>query len=120
MIIRIKNLHLHTVIGFKDWERLEKQEVIVNIEAEIPDETAVVSDNVADSVDYKELKYEILSRAEKTSFLLIERLAGFIMDIVMSYEKITSATVEVDKPGALRFADSVSVCLTRKKEVNNE
>jgi len=47
--------------------------------------------------------------------MLLERLTGHIMDIVMKHEKIQSATVEVDKPHALRYADSVSVSITRDR-----
>ena len=52
---------------------------------------------------------------EKTSFYLIEKLAGFILDIVLENEKVTKATVEIDKPHALRFAESVSIELTRER-----
>ncbi len=116
MLIRIKNLHLRTIIGFQEWERTRSQEVIVNLEIEIDDETATETDNVDDSVDYKELKYKIVEQAEQTDFFLLERLAGYILDIVMESGKVSRATVEIDKPHALRFAESVSICLTRERK----
>jgi D-erythro-7,8-dihydroneopterin triphosphate epimerase len=60
-------------------------------------------------------KYRIVEEVEKTSFYLIERLAGFILDIVFENNKVTKATVEIDKPHALRFAESVSLELTRER-----
>ena len=116
MIIRIKNLHLRTYIGFQDWEREKKQDILVNLEMLISDETAVETDDVGDSVDYKKIKYAIVDSVESSSFYLLERLAGHILDIVMSSEKVTKATVELDKPHALRFADSVSIILARERE----
>jgi 2-amino-4-hydroxy-6-hydroxymethyldihydropteridine diphosphokinase len=46
----------------------------------VDDETAVTSDDLGDGVDYKTIKYRIVEEVEKTSFFLIERLAGFILD----------------------------------------
>ncbi len=115
MLIRIKNLHLRTVIGLEDWERGRTQSVVVNLELELTDEKSSLTDDVADTADYKKIKNEILSRGEKTQFKLIEKLAGFILDIAMENEKVDRATVEIDKPNALRFADSVSVSLTRRR-----
>lgn len=115
MLIKIKNLHIRTVIGCEDWERDRTQSLVVNLELELTDEKSALTDDVADTADYKKIKNEILTRAEKTEFKLIEKLAGFILDIAMENPKVDRATVEVDKPHALRFADSVSVSLTRRR-----
>jgi FolB domain-containing protein len=116
MIIKIKNLHLRTFIGFQEWEREKKQDILVNLEMLIPDETAVDTDNVSDSADYKKIKYAIVDSVESSSFYLLERLAGHILDIVMTNKKVLRATVELDKPHALRFADSVSIILSREQK----
>ena len=115
MIIRIKNLRLRTIIGLNDWERKKEQDVLINLKIQVDDEMAVASDDLADGVDYKTIKYRIVEEVEKTSFYLIERLAGFILDIVFENDKVMKATVEIDKPHALRFAESVSIELTRER-----
>ena len=115
MIIRIKDLRLRTIIGFKEWERDKKQDITINLTIESAGERAVESDDIADSIDYKVIAKEVIDAVEKTEFLLLERLAGFIIDIVMKDERIDRATVEIDKPHALRFARSTSVELTRKR-----
>ena len=115
MIIRIKNLRLRTIIGLNDWERKKEQDILINLKVHVDDESAVASDDLADGVDYKTIKYRIVQEVEKTSFYLIEKLAGFILDIVLENEKVTKATVEIDKPHALRFAESVSIELTRER-----
>ena len=115
MIIRIKNLRLRTIIGLNDWERKKEQDILINLKIQVDDETAVTSDDLADGVDYKKIKYRIVEQVEKTSFFLIERLAGFILDIVFENDKVMKATVEIDKPHALRFAEPVSIELTRER-----
>ena len=42
---------------------------------------------------------------------LLERLTQEILDLVMAHPSVQYAEVEVDKPHALRFAESVSITL---------
>jgi D-erythro-7,8-dihydroneopterin triphosphate epimerase len=115
MIIQIKNLLLRTVIGFQDWEREKPQDILINILIEAPDSKAIRSDRVEDTIDYKIITKKVIAEVEKTRFLLIERLANFILDLIMADKRIRRAVVEVDKPHALRFAQSVSVKLERRR-----
>ncbi len=116
MIIRIKDLRLRTIIGFKKWEREKKQDIIINLLVETNEERAVETDDIADGIDYKVITKKIIAEVENTEFNLLEKLAGFILDIVMADERIDRATIEIDKPHALRFASSTSVELVRKRE----
>ena len=114
MIFRIKNLRLRTIIGIHDWERIEKQDVIINAEFEFNAEKAAKSDKIEETLDYKKLNKEIIEVIESSQFFLIEKLADIILSVIMKYKGIIRAKVEVDKPGALRFADSVSVECTKE------
>ena len=115
MIIRIKDLKLRTIIGCNGWEREKKQDITVNVTIETDASEAVRSDDLKDSVDYREITKDIIEGVEKTEFFLLERLAGFIIGVVMKNRRVSAATVEVDKPHALRFAESVSVELTERR-----
>lgn len=109
MIIRIKNLRLRAVIGVNDWEREVKQDLIINVEFEFDGGKALASDDIKDTIDYKQLKRRIIREMEDSEYHLLDAFAGRILEIVMDDARVTKATVEVDKPHALRFADSVSV-----------
>lgn len=111
-IIRISNLRLRTIIGINDWERTTLQDVVVNIEIEAEIERAAQTDSIDDTLDYKNLTKQIIQHVEESSFQLIERLASSILDLILTLPRAVSAKVKVDKPGALRFADSVSVELS--------
>jgi FolB domain-containing protein len=78
MIIRIKNLRLRTIIGLNDWERKKEQDILINLKIQVDDETAVTSDDLADGVDYKTIKYRIVEEVEKTGEdeLFPDRTAG--------------------------------------------
>ena len=111
-VIKIKNLSLRTIIGFNDWEREKKQDVIVNAAIEFDAAGAAETDTVDYSLDYKSITKNVISEVENSSFHLLEKLADFILNIIMENENVLSATVEVDKPHSLRFAESVSVVVS--------
>lgn len=107
--IRITDLRLRTIIGINDWERKSKQDVIINVSMEYDATKSAKSDDINDTVDYKALSKEIIKKVEGSSFFLLEKLAYTILNIVMTHSLVEKAHVCVDKPFALRFADSVSV-----------
>jgi FolB domain-containing protein len=115
MTIHIKNLRLRTIVGVNDWERRNRQEVVVNVQMEFDGAKAVGDDNVDQTVDYKAVKRRIMEAVESSSFFLLEKLAARILQIVMEDPRVLKVAVEVDKPLALRFADSVSVSCSAER-----
>lgn len=109
--IRIKNLLLRTFIGFSKHELDKLQDVILNIEVEYDSQLAETTDVPENALDYKKTTKHIIDMVEHGRFNLIEALARQVMDAVMADVRVQSAKVEIDKPHALRFAESVSVSL---------
>jgi len=114
--IRITNLSLRAIIGIHDWERKHKQDIIINVTIDFDETHAAQSDNIDDTVDYKTITKNIIKFAENSECYLLEKLTDQILNIVMENQKIDAATVQIDKPHALRFAESVSMELHRKRE----
>lgn len=109
MIIRIKNLRLRAVIGVNDWERKERQAVIVNAELEFDGSAAVISDRIDDTIDYRTISRRLIEHVESSEFQLIESLAGSLLNVAFEDSRVTKARIEIDKPNAIRSADSTSV-----------
>lgn len=114
MILKIKNLRANAVIGVYEWEN-SKRQIIINAEAEIDGCAAAKSDNVTDTLDYEKISYSILEEVEKTKFRLLEALAAHLCRKVMEDKKVLRVTIEIEKPGAVRIADSVSVTHTETR-----
>ena len=114
-IIRITNLKLRTIIGINYWEREKKQDIILNITIAFDAGRSSQSDNIKDTIDYKSVTKHIIKEVEASKFYLLEKLCKTVLDIIMTHKRVKAARVRIDKPGALRFADSVSVQLTQKK-----
>ena len=113
--IYIRDLALRCIIGLYPEERKNKQDVIINIVLETDLRAAGKSDSLNDTVDYKAIKLAILDFVENSSFQLIESLAEGIATICLKDTRVQSATVTIDKPGALRFCRSVAVEITRNR-----
>ncbi|MFQ5795094.1 MAG: dihydroneopterin triphosphate 2'-epimerase [Candidatus Bipolaricaulia bacterium] len=109
MIIRIKDLRLRTIIGINDWERENKQDVVINVKIEFDGSKAAETDSIDETVNYKAITKRIIKEVEGSDFYLLEALSNHVLQIVMEDRRVKKATVEVDKPHALRFSDSVSV-----------
>jgi dihydroneopterin aldolase len=114
--ICIKDLRLRTYIGFNDEERSNKQDVIINASIEYPATNACSTDDVDNAVNYKTICKKIIAHVEANRFLLLEKLAADVLDICLEPNQVKKASVEIDKPHALRFADSVSFTLTASKD----
>ena len=113
--IKIKNLKLRAVIGIHEWERKNKQDVVINISIFFDASAAAETDRLEDTVDYKAIKQNIISLVESSSFYLLEKLASEVLALCMADPLVLRAAVEIDKPHALRFADSVSITMTDEK-----
>ena len=117
MEIHIKNLRLRTIIGINDWERKNKQDVVVNILIEFDGKCAAESDDINDTVNYKSITKEIIQKVENSNYFLLEKLADQVLQIVIASDAVHRASVQVEKPHALRFADSVSVRCSAERVV---
>ncbi len=114
--IKITNLKLRAIIGINDWERTELQDIIVNIAFDYDASKAIQKDDIRNAVDYKKITKKIIARTELSKFFLLEKLAATILNIVMEEPLVHKATVRVDKPLALRFADSVSAEISKERK----
>ena len=114
--LQITDLLLRTIIGDNQWERGVKQDVVINVSCEFDATRAVASDALDDTVNYKSMKRKIIAEVEGSSFRLLERLTARVLAVVMEDSKVASAAVRVDKPNALRYAKSVSIEMTDRRE----
>ena len=110
-IIRVKDLILRTLIGFKPHEKKYKQDVIIQIEVEI--ETSAVEKNddyqTEGFFDYRSMTKSIIKLVEESQYDLLEALTSRVLEEIMSNQLVLKAKVEIEKPHALRYSRTVSV-----------
>ncbi len=110
--INIHNLRLRTLIGFNPEERQKQQDVVVNAEIRYVLSAGALRDEIDDALNYKVITKKIIGHIESGQFLLLEKLVGDVLDICLEPEPVRFAEVKIEKPHALRFADSVSLTIS--------
>ena len=118
--IFIRDLLVRCIVGIYPDERREKQDVIVNLTLYADLSNAGETDNIEDTVNYKTIKKEIFAMVQKSEYFLIEKLADEIAKIALKDKRVEQVDVSIDKPGALRFAKSVAVCIQRTRRDYNQ
>jgi dihydroneopterin aldolase/D-erythro-7,8-dihydroneopterin triphosphate epimerase len=111
--IHIRDLKLRTRVGIRDWEKEKLQDVVIDVTLEADLAEGARTDDIDDTVDYKVVKDRIVDLVEGSQYDLLEALASDIAELCLKPDRVESVTVTVDKPGALRFSDSVAVEITR-------
>ena len=116
-VIRVKDLSLRTFIGFKPHEKKHKQDVLIQLEVEV--ETSMVEHNddyQADGFyDYRSMTKSVIKLVEESRFDLLEALTRKVLDEIMSNPLVKKATVEIEKPHALRYSRTVSVEMSSER-----
>lgn len=110
--IHIKDLLLRAIIGINEDERQKRQDVLINITL-YTDHSPAISDDIVDTVNYRSLTKQIIALVEGAKFHLVEKMALEITNLCLADSRISRAVVQVEKPGALRFARSVGVTVDR-------
>ena len=107
--IVIRNLKLSGIIGINDDERVNKQDILINLVMFADTRPAAASDNIKDAVNYRTITKHIIRHIEASADFLVERLVSDIARIVLTEYDVERVIARVEEPGALRFAESVGV-----------
>ncbi len=111
--IEISDLLVRTIIGINDWERRERQNVLINLRLYTDTRKAGMSDRIEDALNYRDVAKRIIQLAEESRFFLVERLAEEIARVCVVEFGVPRVVVRVEKPGAIRFSRSVGVTIER-------
>ncbi|MFM1920141.1 MAG: D-erythro-7,8-dihydroneopterin triphosphate epimerase [Candidatus Hydrogenedentota bacterium] len=114
--IHIRDLSTRCIVGIYPEERENLQEVILNITLHADLRGAGSSDRIEDTINYKDIKKKLLAMVESSQFFLVEKMAEECAKLCLTDPRVRRADVSVDKPGALRFARSVAVEITRLQQ----
>jgi FolB domain-containing protein len=120
----IKNLRVRGIIGVNDWEREQPREILINVELFTDTRRAAETDDIADCVDYSQTAQKIralvapqIAGAGGAGRFTVEALAEDIANLCLSQPRVQKVTVRVEKPGAVKGAESVGVEIVRKVSV---
>ncbi len=111
--IIIKDLLIRGIIGISERERSQRQDILVNIVLFGDISAAGISDNINDSINYRTVAKKTIAYVERSARYTVEALASDIARFCLEEPGVKGVQVRVEKPGAVRFAQSVGVEIER-------
>lgn len=109
----LKNIRLRGIIGVYEQERSLPQDVVISITLFTDARQAGKSDQLTDCVDYDVLSKKIRRLVESSARYTIEALAEDVAEVCLANDKVRKVIVYVEKPGAVKFADSAGIEIER-------
>jgi dihydroneopterin aldolase len=113
--IFLHGLTTECIIGFIDWERRVRQTVVLDIELPVDCRRASLSDEVADTLDYKQVAKRVLAFVAASEFKLVETLAHRIALLILENFPVEWVRISLNKPGAIRNSRDVGVVIERTR-----
>ena len=113
--IFIRGLEIECIIGFIDWERRVKQKVVLDLELPVDCARAARADDVADTLDYKQVVDQVSGLVAGSEFMLVETMAQRVAELILKNFGVEWIRVTVNKPGAIRGLRDVGVSLERHR-----
>jgi dihydroneopterin aldolase len=113
--IFLHGLTVECIIGFIDWERRVKQNVVLDIELPVDCRRAALTDEVADTLDYKKVAKRVLAFVGTSEFRLVETLAHRVALLILEEFAVEWVRVALNKPGAIRDSRDVGVVIERSR-----
>ena len=112
----IKDLLARGIIGVNDWERNRPQNIMINITMFTDTRRAAQTDSLDDCINYSTMSKKLLAHAESVNRLTVEALANDLARICLEEKGVQKVIVRVEKPGAVRFSESVGVEVERSRD----
>jgi len=113
--IFLHGLTTECIIGFIDWERRVRQTVVLDIELPVDCRRASLSDEVADTLDYKQVAKRVLAFVAASEFKLVETLAHRVALLILEDFPVEWVRISLNKPGAIRNSRDVGVVIERTR-----
>lgn len=113
--IFLHGLTVECIIGFIDWERRVKQNVVLDIELPVDCRRASLTDEVADTLDYKQVAKRVLAFVGASEFRLVETLAHRVALLILEEFAVEWVRIALNKPGAIRSSRDVGVVIERSR-----
>jgi dihydroneopterin aldolase len=113
--IFLRGLSVECIIGFIEWERRIKQTVVIDLELPVDCRRAAQTDEVADTLDYKQVAKRVIAFVSDSQFKLVETLAQRIALLILEEFGLSWVRVSVNKPGAIRHSRDVGVVIERTR-----
>ena len=112
-IIFLRDLRIDTIIGIYDWEREQRQTVVLDLEMSTDVARAAASDDIRDALNYKDIAKRLIQFVGESEFQLVETLAEECAHIIRNEFNVSWVKLELNKQGAVSGSRDVGVIIER-------
>jgi 7,8-dihydroneopterin aldolase/epimerase/oxygenase len=115
--IQVKGIRAYGYVGYLPEERVLGQWFEVDLTIWVDLTTAAESDEIADTLDYREAIAIVKEQITTAKFALVEKLIGAIADKLLILDKVHQVRVQLSKPAAPipDFSGRITLDITRTK-----
>ena len=111
----IEGLQIDTLIGIYDWERRIRQPLVFDIEMAFDNRIPAATDDIALTLNYKDVSKRLIEFVSQSSFGLVETLAERCAQLILEEFEVSQVRLKLSKPGAVRGARAVGVMIERAR-----
>ena len=105
----IKDFIIKEIIGIHEREKIKKQKIKFSIVIEVDQNTVPNEKDIRSIVDYEKITNKLENLAKKKKYNFLESLAEDSFKEIFKDRRINSITIKIEKPEAIKNADSVGV-----------
>ena len=114
----LHGLKAETLIGVYDWERQQRQTLLLDVDIGTDARPAGHSDNIDDTIHYGDVAEALRHNLAQQQFLLLEALAEHVAQFLLDDFGALWVRVRVVKPGILAQVREVGVQIDRSRAAN--
>lgn len=112
--IFLHGMKADTLIGVYEWERQQRQTVLLDLDIALPDQ-ATQQDNITQTIHYGDVCQQLRQQLATRDFLLLESLAQYVADFILTDFGAKWVRVRITKLGILPNVQNVGVEIERTK-----
>jgi len=114
--IFLKDMAVSLSIGIHDFEKVKKQNVLINVKLDIDPNIRILKDTIAETVDYDFLRTSIMNLSKSAHFHLQETFCEQILELCLGRDGVLAAKVASEKTDVYPDCASVGFEIYQSKE----
>ena len=107
--VLIKNFIIQEIIGIHEHEKIKKQKIKFNIVIDVDQNVLPDEKDIKSIVDYEKITNNLKNLAKNKKYNFLESLAEDSFKEIFEDRRINSVKIKIEKPEAVKNADSVGV-----------
>jgi dihydroneopterin aldolase len=105
----IKDFIIEEIIGIHEHEKIKKQKIKFNIILDVNQSTTPNEKDIKSIVDYEKIANKLENLAKNKKYNFLESLVEDSFKEIFEDKRINSVTIKIEKPEAIKNAESVGV-----------